>query len=468
MMPVMSETGVLIGRSLDVLEAEICQGAANLTAAEAEWLLMVAEFDEREGWASHGMRSCAHWLAWRISMNLAAAREKIRVAHAVARFPDYATAMSAGLLTYSKVRAISRVANEDNAGDLLALALAGTSHHVERIVAAYRRTSLLDDDTDTRAHLEREVRTSTDDGMTTITIRLPVEAGKSFIAAIDRFVRRDDLTIAHRTRRADAAIDMAEHAIAHIHHPAGSDARYLATLYLDPNAFTEAHQRATTDTDDGPPPCPAANASATPPSRSPAAQPGGCCAVAAGHGVGDTPAGVSLNTARRMLCDAVLEAVAVDDNGNPIALGAQRTHTITGRMRRLVTLRDQGCRFPGCERAAWVDIHHIIHWADNGPGQSENLLALCRHHHGLMHEGGWNIAGNPDNDVAFINPNGTTHGTTAPLQRGDATSVHAHNRTARDGQCAWTGEPLDLHLCTEILHHNETIHRNRREQRNSN
>ena len=72
---------------LELLEAEICQGAANLTAAEASWLALVAEFDRRRGWEAWGCASCAAWLSWQVGLDMGAAREKVRVAHAVAQFP---------------------------------------------------------------------------------------------------------------------------------------------------------------------------------------------------------------------------------------------------------------------------------------------------------------------------------------------------------------------------------------------
>jgi hypothetical protein len=57
-----------------------------------------------------------------------------------------------------------------------------------------------------------------------------------------------------------------------------------------------------------------------------------------------------------------------------------------------LVVRDQGCRFPGCDRPpAWTDGHHIIHWADGGPTELANLVSLCRSHHRQVHEEGWRI-----------------------------------------------------------------------------
>jgi len=68
------------------------------------------------------------------------------------------------------------------------------------------------------------------------------------------------------------------------------------------------------------------------------------------------------------------------------------TRTIPAPLRTALVLRDQGCRFPGCDRPpAWTDAHHIIHWANGGPTEIENLVSLCRRHHRRVHEEGWRI-----------------------------------------------------------------------------
>lgn len=126
---------------LERLEAVICQGAANLSAAERDWLLAVAEFDRRDGWAQWGCVSCAAWLSWQVGLDLRAAREKVRVARHLREFPLISAAMGRGELSYSKVRAITRIAQPETEAALVQMALAGTTNHVERIVSAFRRAA---------------------------------------------------------------------------------------------------------------------------------------------------------------------------------------------------------------------------------------------------------------------------------------------------------------------------------------
>jgi hypothetical protein len=75
----------------------------------------------------------------------------------------------------------------------------------------------------------------------------------------------------------------------------------------------------------------------------------------------------------------------------PLSVG-RATRTVPAHLRTALHLRDQGCRFPGCDRPpAWTDGHHIIHWSDGGPTELDNLVSLCRPHHRAVHEQGWRI-----------------------------------------------------------------------------
>jgi len=108
--------------SLEQLEREICQLAGHLAAATCRWLLLVAEFDRRLGWAEWGVRSCAQWLSWRCSIGLVAAREHVRVGRSLAELPLVRAAFATGELSYCKVRAITRIATPELEANLMELA----------------------------------------------------------------------------------------------------------------------------------------------------------------------------------------------------------------------------------------------------------------------------------------------------------------------------------------------------------
>jgi hypothetical protein len=118
---------------LDRLGDEIAVQSAHLEAATARLLDLIREFDARGGWNT-GFRSCAAWLSWRVGLDLGAARERVRVARALATLPRLARALARGELSYAKVRALTRVATAETEERLLAVGRAGTACHVERIV----------------------------------------------------------------------------------------------------------------------------------------------------------------------------------------------------------------------------------------------------------------------------------------------------------------------------------------------
>jgi hypothetical protein len=125
--------------SLRELEAQITELAGQLNAAIYRWLTLIAEFDTRQGWADGSLHSCAHWLNFKVGLNLGAAREKVRVAHALTAVPKIAAAMARGELSYSKVRALTRVATPATEDSFLMIALHGTAYHVESLVRYFRR-----------------------------------------------------------------------------------------------------------------------------------------------------------------------------------------------------------------------------------------------------------------------------------------------------------------------------------------
>ena len=114
--------------ALDQLGDEIAELSAHLDAATARLLALIRDFDARGGWNT-GFRSCAHWLSWRVGLDLGAARERVRVARALGTLPRLAEAMARGELSYAKVRALTRVATPETEARLLAV---GRGHGLPR------------------------------------------------------------------------------------------------------------------------------------------------------------------------------------------------------------------------------------------------------------------------------------------------------------------------------------------------
>ena len=187
---------------MDRLGDEIAELSAHLDAATARLLDLIREFDARGGW-NNGFRSCAHWLAWRVGMDLGAARERVRVARALGSLPRLADALARGELSYAKVRALTRVATPETEERLLAVGRAGTACHVERIVRGWRRVDALAEARETtHRHKSRALHVYEDeDGMVVIRGRLTPEAGAVLMQALA--AARE--TLYQRARGTDAA-----------------------------------------------------------------------------------------------------------------------------------------------------------------------------------------------------------------------------------------------------------------------
>ena len=168
----------------------IAELSARIQAATCELLVLIREFDERGGW--HGCLSCAEWLSWRAGLSPGAAREHVRVARALGELPKLSDAMRRGKVSYSKVRAVTRVATPENEQSLLDVALAGTAAHVERIARAWRRIDRnVEQAEERRQQASRGLRTWVDeDGMVVVRGRLMPEVGavlrRALEAACDR------------------------------------------------------------------------------------------------------------------------------------------------------------------------------------------------------------------------------------------------------------------------------------------
>jgi Fic family protein len=146
---------------------------------------LIREFDAREGW-SNGFRTCAHWLNWRVGLDLGAARERVRVARTLGTLPLLAQALARGELSYAKVRALTRVATRETEERLLAVGRAGTAEHVERIVRGWRRVDRQAEAREAaQRHKSRALHVYQDaDGMVVIRGRLEPEVGVLLMQAV--------------------------------------------------------------------------------------------------------------------------------------------------------------------------------------------------------------------------------------------------------------------------------------------
>jgi hypothetical protein len=363
----------------------ICAGAVRLAAATAAWLRLVAEFDEREGWGGVGITSCAHWLSWRCSLTPGTARQHVRVARALRRLPLIEAAFAGGELSYSKVRAITRVAEPGTEAELVEFARHATASQVERTVRAWRRAD--DVDSGRVADRRRFSWSFDEDGMLSVRIRMEAVPGTEFLAAIESLAEREARR--DRATRRRAAADGAG---------AGDpDATCSDPEVVPLGVMTERRCRALTQ-------LAAAAADADrragdPPRREVVVVVDATVLAddeAAGRAHLEGGPAISPATARRLACDASVTAI-VTDGGEVLASGRARRFA-TRAQRRALLMRDGGCARPGCDetRVERLHAHHLRHWLHGGGTDVSNMVLLCDVDHGLVHE----------HDLALSRPGG--------------------------------------------------------------
>src|SRR6266850_3137352 len=184
MLPVTPNPGL---EALERLGDDIALLTAHITVATARLLDLIRDFDIGGGWAQAGAKTCAEWLSWRVGMDIGAAREHVRVARALPDLPRVAEAFTRGALSYSKVRALTRVATPQTEERLLTASTAMTAAHVERLVRGWRRVDRNAENQQAAArYRNRSLHVYQDgDGMYVIQGRLTPEAGAVVRRALD-------------------------------------------------------------------------------------------------------------------------------------------------------------------------------------------------------------------------------------------------------------------------------------------
>ena len=461
--------GVVDGATpVEVLEHLICQGAADLTAAERDWMLAIAEFDRREAYLSWAAPTCATWLSQYAGVDIRAARERVRVARALAAHPVLSAAMASGELSYSKVRALTRIADAGTMVAWIDLAVSATTNQLERLISAYRSQLPGDPDGEDRQHLSRCVdHRRAEDGSMVITVRLPAADGVTFLSALEQFVApaqrdADGGWVPVACRRADAAVEMALAAADHHGCTGGRNVEdALVTVHTDLDTLTRHHHTGhgghgshescdhenDGQADDG-------HEHGEFEHHGPDEHghdkherglDAGVCVISGSGDAVSHPVAVPVQTVLRMMCSSLVEGMLVDPDGNPLMMG-RRIRVVRGAIRRALNARDTCCRFPGCTRQGRLQGHHCgDYWTENGVTDIDNMLRLCRFHHRWVHEGGWHTVPHPDTGFEFHAPDGRTL-LAAPAATADPTRVRATGRHYRARPGTWYGDRLDLDL----------------------
>ncbi len=370
------------------IEAEVCTLAGQIAAATCRFVLLIAELDRRGAWAEWGCRSMAHWLSWRCALGIVAAREHVRVGRALEELPQITAEFEKGRLSYSKVRALTRVATSTREPELIEFATVATAAQLVRTIGAFERSR--GDTESERARLAtRRVRFFTeDDGTVTLDARLTREQADLIKEALEKAMKEvpaSDEDASAEARRADSLELLARAFLA------GRSDRVSTevVVHVDDDELTEEEL---------------------------------------------TP------FVERMMCDT---SVRVDVRRGDEHVVGRRKRTIPLALRRAIEHRDRGvCRFSGCSNERFTHVHHLAHYVHGGPTNTKNCVLLCTFHHRLVHEGGWNVWGDGDDTLLFVSPRGRRFSDAYEECR-PATFQPMSGINARTIEAGW-GERFDL------------------------
>ncbi len=360
---------VLVDESIDdvsthALGADLIDIRRAIDRLEAEFIRRLHRFDQAHGALADGGVSTVSWLRAHCGMTVKAAAYRVHLARTLGELPATLDSARAGRASFSNVTMIAHLAEDVGVERVVPLEsiLVGAAETLDpgavRTLTQATRLRLDPDGVladDNHAHERRWFECDqTYGGVFVLRGELDAEAGalvKTAIDALSHGMSRGE-TRSGSQRRADALVDLAATQLRCGDHRDVHGQRPHLTVTVHADTLRADTRQAGAD-----------------------AQP------AELRGVGP----IHPETARRIACDAARTVVAIappaDDSvamaGTrvmPLSVG-RATRTIPAHIRTALHLRDQGCRFPGCDRPpAWTDGHHIIHWSDGGPTELENLV----------------------------------------------------------------------------------------------
>ncbi len=330
---------------------------------------LIVEVDARQSWMTDGARSLVDWVAARLRLRPDTARQLVSVARRLSDLPVLSERFAAGDLSLDQTDAISRMATADTETGLIEEALGLSNALLDRKARRANPPVAADE---AEAHRVRAVwiQRTLDGASGRLTAHLPHLDLEIVETAIrDRADKigpnpETGLFDAYSQRMADGLVEVCA--------TTGDE-----TTTTPPQITVFADLEALTTVDSG---------------------------------VTELGSGTVIpnETARRLSCDCVLETV-ITDGAQVIGVG-RNSRTVPGWLRRLVHHRDGGtCRFHGCGNKGWLQVHHIRHWSKGGTTDLDNLILLCGFHHRFVHEHGWHITRNSNNQFQFRRPDWTLY-----------------------------------------------------------
>ena len=376
-------------QEIEELDAAIGKMSRAINSANYDLMLLIREFDERAGWLKWGFKDALNWLKWRCDLSTNAAREKLRIAHALKELPLLSESFSKGKLSYTKVRALTRVATAENEADLIDMALRMSARHVEEHCKQRKNAMRESTVTALKTQQNRSFRVWRDqvNGTVHFTMELPAEEAELIEKAVEKAavqLSAETGSVASRPEESGSWAMQQADAVVHI-----------CRSFLDGDSSSDS--------------CGAGSGEGV--SRNSASSTADHYQVvvhvdeSALAGAETGSSSLQVESVRRLCCDGSLVAMVENDKGEPLNVG-RKVRTLTTAIRRALWARDEGCNFPGCSHTRFVDAHHIRHWADGGETSVDNLVLLCSFHHKLVHEGGYTVQRDHAGEIFYRRPDG--------------------------------------------------------------
>jgi len=374
-----AEVAALSTKRLMELATEVSRHMASLAGSLA---LLTAELDRREAWRTEGATSLESWIVERLGLSVPTARAFAHVGERLFDLPCLASALSAGDLSFDKVRAVVDGASPET--DRALTDRAQECSVVELNQLARRRQ-------DYPGIATRDTRSLRfNDNFQTLTAQFPAESYAEVRTVLEAEAKQlpSDGDTPWDQRLCDAFLGMVRSAT----RPRSADSRYTVVVHAPLDVLVDDH-----------------------------------CELAGElerHGL------ISADTVRRVACDATVILAADDDAGHTMYEGRAHRYP-TPTQRREIMRRDRHCRFPGCTNSTFVNPHHIRWWKPHeGTTDLPNLALLCEHHHHLVHSQPWTLSGDANQELTFVGPSGRLMSSRpSPLWTSPGTDAPSFSRT---------------------------------------
>lgn len=391
---------------------DIRRNISCISFCHARVIALIDEVERRGLWAEWvGVRTLAEWVMHVASVSMHTAREYVRVMTALREMPKVKRSLADGDISFSKVREVTRLGERIGDDEALRLATLATGSQISRISQNYQQLADKIDNGPFPLFLAQDSVSMRQvaPGRTRITIDLEEDEAAEIATMLDaarqvleRPVRdgaSDELrSVAEDGTAVDEAPDepisqvMCLMEIIHAFpraEPAGSVDADRARLLVHASAEVITRSGAAVEAAPGLEPpllsipartgtevCVPAGTQAEP--EAPVGRADTTCRI---EGFG----GITVATAERLSCEALINGVVKDGGSDVLMLGRSR-RLVSRRQRMALSVRDVCCQFPGCRARRRCDAHHIRPWSQGGATDMDNLILLCRRHHTVVHK----------------------------------------------------------------------------------